>query len=101
MLGQSNDVFGALSQGRNAQLELAEAMEKIFAETAFLYGCFEILIRCGDDPNIDLDFAMASQPVEGLAIQYAQQLYLRVQLKFSDLVEEQRAFVRKFKKAWL
>ncbi len=44
---------------------------------------------------------MATQPVERLAIEHAQQFHLGLQLQFADFVEEQRALVGHFEQARL
>ena len=60
VFGQSHDVLGAFAQRGHAQLELAEAVEKVFAEAAFFDGGFEILVRSGHDAHIDFDLAMTA-----------------------------------------
>ena len=101
VLRQGDDVFGPLAQWRHAQLKLAETVEKILAKAAGLDGGVEILISGGDDADINLDFAVAAQAVEGISIQHAQELYLSLQLQFADFVEKQRALVSQFEQAGL
>src|ERR1700722_12155767 len=99
MLGEGDNVFRALAQGRNAKLKLAKAVKEIAAETASLDCGFEILIGGGDDAHVDFNFAMAAEAVEGLPVENAQKFDLHLQLQLADFVEEERAFVGEFEKA--
>src|SRR5690242_18009523 len=101
MLGESDDIFWSLAQRRNPQLKLAEAVKQILAEAALAYCGLEVLVGCGDNPDVNLDFAMPAQTVEGLSIKHAQQLHLCLQLQFPDLIEEKCASVGKLKQARL
>src|SRR5271154_6525081 len=101
VLGQRDDVFRTLAQRRHAKLELAETMEKILAEAAGGDGGVEILVRRGDDPDVDCDLAVASQAVEGRSVEHAQQLDLSLKLEFSDFIEKERALVGEFEQAGL
>ena len=60
MLGQGNDILGALAQRGHTQLKLAEPMEKILAKAAGGNGGIEILIGGGNDTDIDLDLAVTA-----------------------------------------
>ena len=101
MFGERNDIFGTLAQRRNAKLKLSETMKEILAEAAFAHRGFEILVGGGNDADIHLDLAMPAETVEGLAIEHAQQLDLRLQLQFADFVEEERALVGQFEESGL
>ena len=52
---QCGNIFGTLTQWRHAQLELAETVEEIFAETAFFHRQLKILIGRGNHADIDGD----------------------------------------------
>src|ERR1700722_754463 len=101
MLGQRHNILGTLAQRWHTELQLAQAMEKILAEAAIAHGAFEILVGGGDDAYVDFYLAMSAETVEGLTVEHAQQLDLRLQLQFADFVEEQRAAVREFEQAGL
>jgi hypothetical protein len=47
----------------------------------------------GNHAHVDLDHAVAAQPLELLLLQHAQHLGLRLQAHVADLVEEDRALV--------
>jgi hypothetical protein len=101
MLGQGNDILGALAQGGHAQLKLAKPMEKILAKAAGGNGRIEILIGGGNDTDIDLNLAVTAEPVERISIQDTQELDLSLQLQFADFIEEERTLVGKFEQAGL
>ena len=94
MFREGDDVLGALAQRRNAELKLAETVKEILAKAAFLDRGFKILIGGGDNANIDSDLAVTAKTIKGLAVEYAQQFHLSLQLQFADFVEEQSALVR-------
>ena len=85
---QSFDVVWTLAKGRNAQLELIEAVVKIAAEAALVDGLFEVRVGGGDDPHIHLHFAAPAQAVIRHAIENPQQLNLYFGVEFADFVEE-------------
>src|SRR5215469_9375673 len=96
MLGQSHDVLGPLPQRWHTKLKLAQPMVQVLAKSPLFYPCFKVLIGRSHDANIDLDFAMASQTIEGLAVEHTQQFHLRLQLQFADFVQKQSSFVSQF-----
>src|ERR1700722_7690210 len=99
MLGEGDNVFRALAEGRNAKLKLAKAAKEIAAETARLDCGFEILIGGGDDGHVDFNFGMAADAAEGLRVDSAKKFDFHLQLQLADFVEEGRAFVGEFEKA--
>ena len=101
MTRQSGNIFGTLAQWRNPQLELAQAVEKIFAETAFFHRQFQILIGGGDHAHVDGNFPMSTQTVIRSAVQNAQQFHLDLRLQFANFVEKNRALVGQFKQTGL
>src|ERR1700676_355476 len=101
MLGKGDNVFWALSQRRNSKLELAQAMEKIFAETAFSHGDFQVLVGGRDDPHIHCDLAVSSQTVVRSAVQHSQQLDLNMGWQFADFIQEERSLVGQLEKSRL
>src|SRR4051794_13692783 len=96
MFGEGHRVFWPLAQRRNSQLKLPETMKKILTESPVSYGCLKVLIRGGDDADINLDLAMSTQPVKRLPVEHAQQLHLRLQLQFADLIQKKRSPISEF-----
>src|SRR5258708_1146832 len=101
MFGQSDDILRPLPQRRHAKLKLAETMKEILAKAALGHRGVEILIGGGDNAHIDFDLAVAAEAVEGISIQYAQELHLSLELQFADFIEEERALVGEFEQTCL
>ncbi len=76
-------------------------MKEILAEAAILDRSFEVLIGGGDNADVDFNFAVAAETIEGLAVEHTQQLDLSLRLQFADLVEEERALVGEFEEPGL
>ena len=81
------------AQRRNRDREHVEAVEQVLAELAALDEFDQVLVRRRDEPEIDLDRALGADGVDLALLQRAQQLHLRIERQFADLVEEQRAAV--------
>src|SRR5437868_7704310 len=92
-VGERNDVFPALTQRRNTQMNLVQAMKQIVAERALLYLIFQIAAGRRDDPSIGRNFLDPTNTVIRSSVQNAQQLHLRARFEFTDFVEEQCALV--------
>src|SRR5207244_13414278 len=69
-------------------------MEQVLPEHPLLHGFREITIRCGNDPDIDLDGLYASKALEFHFLENAQNLRLRSRIHVADFVEEDRALIR-------
>ncbi len=98
---QRGNIFGTLAQWWNPQLELAQAVVKILAETPFFHRQLKILIGGGNHAHVDGDFPIPTQPVIWSAVQNAQQFHLDLRLQFANFVEKNRALVGHFKQAGL
>src|SRR6266478_6871410 len=81
-------------QGKHVQ-----AVEQVTAELFFFDGTNQIAIGGGDQPHVDPDRLRASQALELLILQNAQQLGLQLQRNVSNLVEQQSALIRQFQPA--
>src|SRR6267378_6921037 len=94
---QCGNIFGTLAQWRNAQLELAQAVEKILAETPFFHRQLKILIGSRDHAHVNGNFSMPTQTEIWSAVQNAQQFHLDLRLQLANLIEKNRALVSQFK----
>src|SRR5208282_4915581 len=101
MVSQRQNIFRPLSQRRNPELKLAQAMEKIFTKPSFSHGCFQILIGGRYDPHIHRDLSVPSQTVIIGAIQHPQQLHLNMGWQFADFIQEQSSLVGQFEQSRL
>ena len=85
---QPQNVFPALSQGRNDDLNHVEAEVQILAESPLLHRFTEVLVGGGDHAQIELDVFQAAQPAERLFFEHAQHLGLQHQRNFADFIQE-------------
>ncbi len=91
MIGEGDDVLRPLSQRRNLQVKLAQSMVEVTAECARLDELLQRLIGGGNHLDIDIDLAIAAQPVVRCAVQNAQQLDLQFGVELTDLIQQDRA----------
>src|SRR5207248_11316877 len=84
-------VLLAVAQRRHEYRNHAETEVQIFAEASGANLRLQILVRRGEDANVDLDPVRAAHGLERLLLQDAQHLRLRLDAHVADLVEEQRS----------
>src|SRR5579859_4320814 len=101
MFRQGHNVFTTLTQRRNAQANLAQAMVQIVAELSGLNHLLEILIGGGDDSNVNRHFSCSAQPIVRDAIQNPEKLYLHPRFKLAHFVQEQSSVMRQFEQTGL
>jgi len=88
---QQRNVLAPLAQRRDMQLGDVQPVQQVLAEAPAAHLFQQIRLGRADHPQVDLDAAVGAQPLQGLLLQYAQQLDLLRQRHAFDLVEEQRA----------
>jgi hypothetical protein len=93
VLGQFEDVAFALTQRRQLDRELREAVVQVLAEFAFADQRRQIAVGRGDDPHIDFVGVVGTQRTNLAFLQHAQNLRLQRQRHVADLVEQQRAAI--------
>ena len=84
---------GALAQRRHVNRDDGQAEIQILAEVALLDLLFEILVRRGDHPHVDVHRFRRAEPLDLPFLKHAQHLGLRLQAHVADFVEEDRAAV--------
>ena len=95
-LDEEGNVFQALGERRNADLNGAETVEKIFAETAGENFSAKIAIGGGDEPDVDLlDFRRADA-LNFAVLNDAEELGLHGERSFTDFIEKNGASVGVF-----
>ncbi len=62
MLHQERDVFRALPERRNGNVDHVESEKEITSKPLFVHGPVQVLVRRGDDPDIYLSFTRLSNP---------------------------------------
>ena len=68
-------------------------MVEVGAEGAAGDGRLELLVGGGDQPDVDVDFAVAPHGADAALLQCAEQLHLGLVAQVADFVEEERASV--------
>src|SRR5215471_3155942 len=95
MLNQEREIARAIAQRRHGDLDDVDAVKQILAEQALANAGAEIAMGRRYDPHVDLDGRRAPDGLERSLLQHAQQLGLHGGGQLGDLVEEQRAAVRR------
>src|SRR5262249_35314380 len=93
------DIFRALAQRREVDLDHVQAVKQVLAESILLDLLLEVLVRRGHHANVDLDAFMPPHALEPLFLEDPQKLRLHRLRNVADLVEKDRAFVGKFEPA--
>src|SRR5207249_12107275 len=88
---QDRNFLGALTQGRDADLDDIEAVVKILAEASFCHGTLKVLVGRREDPNVDLQRRLAADAGEIAVLEHVEELGLEGGVQVADLVEEDRA----------
>ena len=91
----------ALTERRNGDRKHVQAVIEIHSEPLLGHQRGEVLIGCGHDAHIDATGMRAAQPFEFLLLQDPQQLRLQFERNIADLIQEQRAAVRRLETAHL
>src|SRR5437660_8584253 len=91
MVQQRYDVLAPLAKWRKLDVRYVQAEVQILAKSLLRNEFGEILIRGGDDADVHRDGSLASQSLDLLALDHAQDLGLRIGRHIADLIEKKRA----------
>ena len=94
MVGEQEDVVAALAQGRQDDVDDAQAEIEVLTEGAAAHLFLEVHVGGGDHPDIDVQRRVLAHRVEGALLEEAQEAQLHERRDVADLVEEQGAAVR-------
>ena len=97
----SGNVVAPFAQRRQRDLDHVDAEVEVLAERAGGHGALEIAVGGGDDADVDVHLGQPAQPRELAVLQHLQQLGLQRRAHLADLVEEDRAVVRRLELAGL
>ena len=92
---EAQDVLAALTKGRDADRPARESREEILAQHAAVRSGRRLPMRRRDDPNVDLPRRDLPYRANLARRQNARQLRLKLGRQIADLVEKQRATVRR------
>ena len=101
ILGIERKILRPLPQGRDVQLETAQAEIHVPAKAVPLDKSTQLLAGGGDDADVELDGLRAAEALDAVGFHRPQELLLHLQRHVGDLVEKQRAVVCQLKAAGL
>ena len=90
---QFDNVVTPLPQWRQDDANHVEPIEQVFAKASLRDQRFQVLVRGGDQADVDLDRLVPPHRFELPLLQHPQQLDLRLERDVANLVEEQRPAV--------
>ena len=94
MCRQERDVVGSGTKRRQREWEHVQPVEQILAEPARADRFGQVLVRGGNDPNVDLARDVLADTLVLPLLQHPQEFGLQFEGKIADLVEKDRAAVR-------
>src|SRR5690606_30604801 len=100
VMKQKRDVLAASAKRRQVDGYDRETEIKIFAERPIFHHLFEILIRCGDDSDVNFSLITLSYPNNFLFLQDAKQIRLQRRRHLTYLVQEHCPAASRFKLAF-
>ena len=97
MCKQQQLVLSQIAQRRNLHGKYRQPVIQIGPEPPFLDLVSKITVGCCDHPRIADTALCLTHPLELAIFEHPQQLGLKLEWKFADLIEEQRAITGIFK----
>src|SRR3546814_8705859 len=88
---QRRQVLAAFGKRWKPQRKDVEAVEQVFAEPAVYDRLFQILVRGGNDPDVDGLRLVAADALDLAFLQHTKQFYLHVGRHIADFVEDDRS----------
>jgi len=93
VIRDDGNILFAAAERWQGNAEYIEPVEEVFAELAFGGLRLKISVGCGDDADIDFCRPGIPDLDEFAGLQHTQQLGLKIDMHFTDLVEEEGALV--------
>ena len=97
IIGKKGYIFHTFSQRWKRDRKDIQPVKQVLTEFILFHHLFEIPMRRGNDPCIDLDRPGPAHPFKGLFLQHPQEFSLGLKWEISDLIQEDGSPVRKFK----
>src|SRR2546421_11599812 len=85
----------SFAKWRHAQADYIQSIVQVFTKTTSGDHVLQVGVRCGDDTHINLDGTLLAQRLNFSFLQEPQQLWLHIEWKIADFIEEQRAAGRR------
>src|SRR5262245_13801771 len=96
VIGQDGNVLLPVAKWRHEDRNDVQPEIQILSKPSLPNLGLQVLVRGGDDADVDPDARVAADRLERLLLKDPEHLRLRLQAHVADLVEEQRAAVRRF-----
>ena len=97
---QERNLLFALPEGGNANLHHVEAVVEVLSEFAPRHRMLQVSIRGGDHARVDIDQPVAPHPRETEVLEHMEELGLKRERQFCDLVQVDRALVGILELPW-
>lgn len=88
-IGQGEDIFTALAQGRQVQGDDVQAVQQVFAKAPFADHVLEVEVGRGQNPHIGAAGHRVADALVFFVLDKTQQLGLQGQREIADFIEEQ------------
>ena len=92
---QQGNVFAAVAQRRQAQVDHVEPVKQVLAKGSLLHHLRQVAVGGGHDARLDGHAVGGAHRPHFLLLQGAQQLGLQIERELADLVEKDRAALRR------
>src|SRR5688572_24257213 len=92
---QFDHVFGSFAQGGHMNLDDVQTEVQVATEASIRHGLLQVTIGGGNDSYIGFDLSTSADAFKGMSFQHAQEFRLNRWTHFADLIEHQRALVRR------
>ena len=93
MIGEKGHIFQPFPERRHVNMDDVEAVIQVFAKLLQVHHVFQVLIGCGNDPDINGDRVFPTYPVEFIVLQDAEDFGLQGQFHIADFIEKQGASI--------
>jgi len=94
VLGERLEVVRSVAKRRGSEREHCEAPVQVGAETASADEFFEVRVRRGDHPHVNVPHALGAERTHLADLERAEKPRLEVERELGDLVDEERPLVR-------
>ncbi len=99
MLNQLGDVLPVLTQWRHGDRNHVQPVIQILAKSLLLDEPFEVLVRRGDDADVDAHRFARTDAFKDFFLQHAQEFHLHIERNVADFIEKEGAAVGRFEAA--
>src|SRR5215475_743008 len=97
---EKRNVFFALVERRNTDIDDIQSIKQIFAEPLLLDFFVKIFVRRNENAHIGVNSSCSTKPFELTVLEYAKELYLNRWADFTNFIQKQRSAVRQFETAF-